>query len=84
MLDDAHEQKDGGEKVRLGMVVSLNLEIMKLAKADIDVGHSRKFGRHARGTGKNRWWKRRQRMKHNLEKALRAELQSGFMALRGL
>lgn len=29
MLDDAVEEKDGGEKVRLGMVVSFQIEVGK-------------------------------------------------------
>jgi hypothetical protein len=58
VLDDAVEEKDGGEKVRLGMVVSFLVTFIVGTKADVNIGHSRKFCRYARGFGENR---RRQR-----------------------
>jgi hypothetical protein len=66
VLDDAVEEKDGGEKVRLGMVVSIPLFLKNLrARADIKIGHSRKLCGDARGLGENRRWKRRQRLRNN-------------------
>jgi hypothetical protein len=57
VLDDAVEEKDGGEKVRLGMVVSLaHRSRVRRATSDIEIGHSRKLSGDARGFGKNRWW----------------------------
>jgi hypothetical protein len=35
------------------------------ARADIEIGHSRKLCGDARGLGENRWWKRRQRLRNN-------------------
>ena len=63
VLDDAVEEKDGGEKVRLGMVVrvySRDREEDRLM--DGNAGHSRQLSRHARGFGENRWRTRRQRI----------------------
>ena len=55
VLDDAVEEKDGGEKVRLGMVVRLQtLTRIGGQVLILKIGHSRKFGRHARGVGENR------------------------------
>jgi hypothetical protein len=64
VLDDAVEEKDGGEKVRLGMVVRLhNFEILrKEVLTEGNAGYSRQFSRHARGTGENRRRTRRQRI----------------------
>ena len=57
MLDEAVEEKDGGEKVRLGMVVcsfsSLNVGTML-----ISIGYSRELGSDARGAGAY-WWRTR-------------------------
>jgi hypothetical protein len=54
VLDDAVEEKDGGEKVRLGMVVSfLEYGFWKFW-ADVHLGHSWKLSRYARGSGENR------------------------------
>lgn len=62
VLDDAVEEKDGGEKVRLGMVVSLHLKSRDArGLANIGSGHSWKLSRYARGTGENRRWTREQR-----------------------
>ncbi|KAI9648007.1 hypothetical protein NHQ30_002635 [Ciborinia camelliae] len=44
VLDDAVEEKEGGEKVKIGMVVC----------------YPRKLGRDARGIGENRWRKGKQ------------------------
>lgn len=63
MLDDAVEEKDGGEKVRLGMVVSILL-LRKLHRVvtNDSIGYSRKFSRHARGFRENRRRSRRQKL----------------------
>jgi small nuclear ribonucleoprotein (snRNP)-like protein len=58
VLDDAVEEKDGGEKVRLGMVVRLQRVVAFLLihgdqNANIATGHSRKLRRHARSIGEN-------------------------------
>lgn len=52
------EEKDGGEKVRLGMVVclSLYLECIKEQYLTVKIGHSRKLRGDARGFGEDRWW----------------------------
>lgn len=53
MLDDAVEEKDGGEKVRLGMVVRyLSLRAFCIMNwkefgANVYIGHSRQFRRYA-------------------------------------
>lgn len=51
VLDDAVEEKAGGEKVRLGMVVGFfrfNCNLVKIyAELVITTGHPRKFGRYA-------------------------------------
>lgn len=58
------EEKDGGEKVRLGMVASYNCCVEERARANIALaGHSRKFCRYARGAGEDRRRKRKQRLK---------------------
>jgi len=59
VLDDAVEEKDGGEKVRLGMVVSSAYSRVWAAKANILAGYSRKLRRYARGVRENRRWQRR-------------------------
>ncbi len=49
VLDDAVEEKAGGEKVRMGMVVSSE-RCIRIAKiTDSDLGDSRKLCGHARG-----------------------------------
>lgn len=52
------EEKDGGEKVRLGMVVSVSPYFGRILGAitDVETGHSGKLCCHARGFGENRWW----------------------------
>jgi hypothetical protein len=52
------EEKDGGEKVRLGMVVSVSPYFGRILGAitDVETGHSGKLRCHARGFGENRWW----------------------------
>ena len=88
------EEKDGGEKVRLGMVVSYlsySFERFKRVEADFIAGHSRKLRRHARGSGKNRRRQRRQRMRHTTIHTLCSavevwrgqKLLHGFMAFAG-
>lgn len=63
MLDDAVEEKDGGEKVRLGMVVCSPFTCPFGHKiSNMDIGHSRKLSRYARGIRANRRRQRRQRM----------------------
>lgn len=67
MLDDAVEEKDGGEKVRLGMVVCQYSAALRLTGRLIwDVGHSRQLGRHARSAGKNRRRTRGQRIERQI------------------
>lgn len=55
VLDEAVEEKDGGEKVKLGMVVCWQttsaVPDTRLTKR---IGHPRKLGGHARGTGEDR------------------------------
>ena len=57
MLDDAVEEKDGGEKVRLGMVVCQTwcgcLHVWGCI-ADLALGYSREFGSDAGSTGEDR------------------------------
>jgi hypothetical protein len=56
VLDDAVEEKDGGEKVRLGMVVRYIFCLYRKGEcANGNAGHSWQLSRHARGTGENRW-----------------------------
>lgn len=61
VLDEAVEEKDGGEKVRLGMVVrGTYLEVLAILLRHRLIwllGHSRKLGRDARGTRED-WWQR--------------------------
>lgn len=55
MLDDAVEEKDGGEKVRLGMVVCVDLLRHCYGYgANFLSGHQRKLSCHARGTREDR------------------------------
>ena len=55
VLDDAVEEKDGGEKVRLGMVVSYRICSGSLSMVLMEyAGHSRKLRGDARGFGENR------------------------------
>ena len=58
MLDDAVEEKDGGEKVRLGMVVSSSNATISNSKTNSSTGHSWKLRCYARGFGENRRWQR--------------------------
>jgi hypothetical protein len=63
VLDDAVEEKDGGEKVRLGMVVCFPSAFQNwYTGSNIGIGHSRKLGRYARGIRENRRRQRRQGM----------------------
>lgn len=56
MLDDAVEEKDGGEKVRIGMVVCRNLHDKNISQTGTDrcLGYSWQLGRHAGGAGEDR------------------------------
>jgi hypothetical protein len=60
VLDDAVEEKDGGEKVRLGMVVSsapIYMHLRTHARHLLTLsstGYSRKLGCDARGAGEDR------------------------------
>jgi small nuclear ribonucleoprotein G len=47
VLDDAVEEKDGGEKVRLGMVVCSRSWNCDRIVGSYSLGHSRKFGCYA-------------------------------------
>ena len=60
------EEKDGGEKVRLGMVVSYRINSVSLPVELTEyTGYSRKFRGDARGFGENRRRPREQRgLKH--------------------
>jgi len=49
VLDDAIEEKEGGEKERLGMVVSSSSGDIMDIYVDAYAGHSRQFSRDARG-----------------------------------
>lgn len=91
VLDDAVEEKDGGEKVRLGMVVSLaNIKVVGIVEANVRAGHTRQFCCHARSSRENWRRKRRQRMRGGQHQAwsymrpgiiLRGlKVASGFMA----
>jgi small nuclear ribonucleoprotein (snRNP)-like protein len=59
VLDDAVEEKDGGEKVRLGMVVCLVLFSSVKPTSNVQQGYSRELRRYARGFGENRWGSKR-------------------------
>lgn len=52
VLDDAVEEKSGGEKVKIGMVVWAGISPCCSVSTGSDgfpLGHSREFGGHARG-----------------------------------
>jgi len=59
VLDEAVEEKDGGEKVRLGMVVcgrftAYSCQPGAVLSLTVFTGNPRKLSRHARGIGENR------------------------------
>jgi hypothetical protein len=50
VLDEAFEEKAGGEKVSIGMVVCIKFPcLFKHVLINSSTGHSRKLGRHAGG-----------------------------------
>ena len=57
MLDEAVEEKEGGEKVRLGMIVRLVQQSphQSLILTTAVAGHPRKLSSHARGPRAHRW-----------------------------
>lgn len=54
VLDDAVEEKDGGEKVKLGMVARCPTVSDEDENVNFKLGDPRKFGRHAGSTRTNR------------------------------
>jgi hypothetical protein len=82
VLDDAVEEKDGGEKVRLGMVVRLHSlgQHKERVLMDRNAGYSGQLSRDARGVGENWWRARRQR----IEKAQITNGQFGKAKISGV